>query len=89
MKSKTLLAFFVFAIFLFSVAGFFYAKTNRLERQKETLNIEIQKETNKNRDLKAEYYESFNLDKIYAYATKKLKMVSPSSYLVTELDDGK
>lgn len=89
MKSGKFLVFGIVAILLFFVAGFFYAKTNNLEREKESLIISIHKEINRNRELKTEYYESVDLDKIYSYATQKLKMVPPSSYVVTELDNGK
>ncbi len=89
MKDKTAAILLGFLIFLFLVAGVFYAKTSALEDEKEALSVEIRKETNINRALKTKYYESFNLGKIYYYATHNLKMTPPSSYIVTEINDGK
>ncbi len=88
MKGKTFFLFVIIGIFLFSVAGFFYARTSKLEKEKELLNSAIQKEVMRNRDLKAKYYETFNPDRIYSYATEKLKMVPPSSYVITEINNG-
>ncbi len=89
MKRKTLLLFGVVAILLFSLAGFFYARTSKLEREKESLNIAIQKEMMRNRELKTKYYETFNPDRIYSYAVNQLKMVPSFPYTITEIDNGK
>jgi len=83
--------FFVYAliILLLFLLGVLYLKTNLMERRIGALNDELNTLEYENRTLKVQYYENLNLSEIDSIARKKLKMVSPGSFIIVEVENGR
>ncbi len=76
-------------IVLFFSLGVLYLKTNLMERRISALNEKLNVLEYENRTLKVQYYENLNLSELDFVARKKLKMVSPGSFMIVEVDNGR
>ncbi len=82
---------FVYALIisLLFLLGVLYLKTNLMERRISALNNELNTLEYENRTLKVQYYENLNLYEIDSIARKKLKMVSPGSFIIIGVENGR
>ena len=80
---------YMLVIVLFFTLGVLYLKTNLMERRISALSDKLDALEHENRALKVQYYENLNLSEIDSVARKKLKMVSPGSFIIIEVGNGR
>ncbi len=80
---------YVIVIALFFSLGVLYLKTNLMERRISALSDKLDILEHENRALKVQYYENLNLSEIDPIARKKLKMVSPGSFIIIGVENGR
>ena len=80
---------YVLIIALFFSLGVLYLQTNLMERRISALSNKLDVLEHENRALKVQYYENLNLSEIDSVARKKLKMVSPGSFIIIEVENGR
>ncbi len=88
MSFKRFLVYALIIVLFFSL-GVLYLKTNLMERRISALNEKLNMLEYENRTLKVQYYENLNLSEVDSVARKKLKMVSPGSFMIVEVDNGR
>jgi len=88
MNFKQIIVYTLIFMLLF-LLGVLYLKTNQMERRISVLNDKLDTLEYENRTLEAQYYENLNLSEIDFIARTKLKMVSPSSFIIVEVKDGR
>ena len=88
MNFKQIIVYTLIFVLLF-LLGVLYLKTNQMERRISALNDKLNTLEYENRTLKVQYYENLNLSEIDSIARTKLKMVSPSSFMIVEVEDGR
>ncbi len=88
MSFKRFLVYALIIVLFFSL-GVLYLKTNLMERRISVLNEKLNMLEYENRTLKVQYYENLNLSEVDSVARKKLKMVSPGSFMIVEVDNGR
>ncbi len=78
-----------FLLLLFVMGEIFGFKTRLLEKRIDLYTNNYTAVRTENRNLSIQYYNALDLSKIDEIAHTKLKMLTPNSYIIVEIDNAK